>query len=162
MDVINSIQIIDAQILLFIQNFMRFEWLDGIMIAYTKTGNAGILWIAMSVVMLFFKKTRLTGILSLLAMGIGLVFTNFTLKPLVTRDRPYLVVEGLLPLMSPPEPNSFPSGHTTAAFAMLAIGENALSNKWMRRGLLLLVVLMAFSRLTVNISRRYYRRYRCR
>ncbi len=145
------IQRIDNEILLFIQNFLRFDWLNDPMILYTELGDVGLIWIIMSIAMLCFKKTRKVGILALLAMGVGVLLTNVMIKPLISRPRPYLVVEGLLPLMSPPEPNSFPSGHTTAAFAMLYIGEKALPYKWMKPVLFWLAILMAFSRLYVGV-----------
>ncbi|MFQ7454770.1 MAG: phosphatase PAP2 family protein [Flavonifractor plautii] len=45
------------------------------------------------------------------------MFTNGILKHLVERPRPWLTVEGLTPLIAEHDPNSFPSGHTSASFA---------------------------------------------
>ena len=108
---------IDGGVLLWIQEFLRCTVLNGLFQVYTKLGDAGMLWIAVSVLMLCFRKTRKAGLASLLAMLLGLLCTNVALKHLVGRTRPWLTVEGLVPLVAEHDPNSFPSGHTTAAFA---------------------------------------------
>lgn len=52
-----------------------------------------------------------------MALLLSLMFTNGILKHLVERPRPWLTVEGLTPLIAEHDPNSFPSGHTSASFA---------------------------------------------
>ena len=108
---------IDGGILLWIQDFLRCALLDPIMTVYTQLGNAGILWIVLSVVLLCIPKTRKAGFVSLLAMLLGLLCTNVVHKHLVGRTRPWLVVEGLVHMVEGHGPNSFPSRHTCAAFA---------------------------------------------
>ena len=79
---------IDGGILLWIQDFLRCALLDPIMTVYTQLGNAGILWIVLSVVLLCIPKTRKAGFVSLLAMLLGLLCTNVVVKHLVGRTRP--------------------------------------------------------------------------
>lgn len=67
---------------------------------------------------------------ALCAMLLGLVCTNLILKPLVMRPRPWLDVAGLIPLINEADPNSFPSGHTCAAFAAAMIFWRALPSQW--------------------------------
>ena len=74
-----------------------------------------------------------------------------TLKHLVERTRPWLVVEGLIPLIAEGDPNSFPSGHTTAAFAAGVVWWKTLPWTWGRVGALALAVLMGCSRLYVGV-----------
>ncbi len=145
------IQTIDAHILIFIQDFWRFDWLNEPMMIYTELGDLGLIWIIMSLIMICFKKTRKVGILALLAMAVGALFTNVMIKPFIARPRPDLVVDGLLPLLTPPDPNSFPSGHTTAAFAMLYICDKAFPYKWVRPIIFVAALLMAYSRLYVGV-----------
>lgn len=145
------IQTLDSSILHFIQDFLRFPVLDPLMKIYTHLGDVGLLWLILSLVLLVVPKTRKAGFLALCAMALGLLCNNIILKHLVERPRPYLVVEGLLPLMSPPDPNSFPSGHTCAAFAAAGIWWRALPKRWMGVVGVVLAALMGFSRLYVGV-----------
>ena len=112
-----AIQGIDEAVLLWIQEAVRQAWLDPVVKAFTTLGNAGILWIVLSVAMLFWRPTRKAGLLAGCALIFSLLFTNLGLKLIFTRPRPYTVVEGLIPLFTSGDPNSFPSGHTCAAFS---------------------------------------------
>ena len=51
--VIQQLHIWDGQILLFIQEHLRMEALNPIVIAITNLGNTGIVWIVLSIVLLF-------------------------------------------------------------------------------------------------------------
>ena len=87
---------------------------------------------------------------SLLALVLGLLVTNITIKPLVERARPWLVLE-LTPLVTENDPNSFPSGHTCAAFAAGLSWARALPWRWGRIAAVVLAVLMGLSRLYVGV-----------
>ena len=145
------IQAADSAILLFIQEVLRLGVLNPLMVCYTHLGDAGILWIALSLLMLCFPQTRRAGVLALCAMALGLVCNNLLLKHLVQRPRPYLVVAGLEPLIPPPDPNSFPSGHSCAAFASAVTWLRTLPRRWMKVAGLVLAALMALSRLYVGV-----------
>ena len=117
---LSALQGMDAGFLLMLQN-ARTDWLDPLAAGYTSLGNAGVIWIAISLAMLCHRSTRPAGMLALCAMLLGLVCTNLILKPLIMRPRPWLDVVGLIPLINEADPNSFPSGHTCAAFAAAMI-----------------------------------------
>lgn len=87
---------------------------------------------------------------ALAAMVLGLLCTNVVLKHVVARPRPWLDVAGLVPLIQEPDPNSFPSGHTCAAFAAASAWWRALPRRWMRWTGLVLAVCMGLSRLYVG------------
>lgn len=142
---------LDGGVLLWIQETLRCSLLNAVVIPFTTLGNAGLLWIVLTLLMLCHPKTRQAGILTALALLFGLLVTNLLLKPQVMRPRPWLSVEGLIPLVSPGDPWSFPSGHSTAAFAAAGIWVRALPRRWMRTAALLLAVLMALSRLYVGV-----------
>ena len=142
---------LEGPVLLWIQEAVRQPWLDPVVEAYTRLGNAGLLWIVLSAVMLCHPKTRKAGALALLAMVLGLLCTNVALKHLVGRTRPWIDVAGLIPLVSEPDPNSFPSGHTCAAFAAGMIWARALPAGWMRVTAVVLAVCMGLSRLYVGV-----------
>lgn len=96
--------------------------LTPVMFVISLTGKSGLMLIAVSVVLIFFKKTRKIGICCLGAIAVGALFTNLTIKPLIARPRPFIFSEEieawwqLVGAEWDPE-FSFPSGHTTAACA---------------------------------------------
>ena len=55
---------LDASLLLAIQD-LRLDWLDPIVAFYTQLGNAGLLWIVLSLSMLCWRPTRRAGALAL-------------------------------------------------------------------------------------------------
>lgn len=142
---------LDGNILLWIQEYVRCAPLSAVMEPFTMLGNAGLLWIILSLAMLCVRKTRKAGALALLAMALGLVVTNLTIKPLVDRSRPWLMVEGLAHLVEENDPHSFPSGHTCAAFAAGIVWMRTLPWRWGRAAAVLLAVLMGLSRLYVGV-----------
>lgn len=121
MTILQWIQNMDAQILLFIQQYIRKDIFDGFWKTITFLGDGGWFWIALGVILLIPKKTRKAGFTALIALAIGAVFTNLGLKQLVARTRPYDAVEGLVPLVAKLKDFSFPSGHTCASFACAAV-----------------------------------------
>ena len=136
---------LDGGVLLWIQEWVRSGLLTPLVTVYTHLGDSGVLWIALSVLLLCFKKTRKAGVVSLLALLLSLIFTNGILKHLVARTRPWLTVEGLVPLIAEHDPNSFPSGHTSASFAAAAAWWRTLPRRWMQVTSVVLAALMALS-----------------
>ncbi len=107
----------DIQILLLIQENIRTPWLTPIVTFLTSLGNAGILWVLLSALLLIPKKTRKIGCASFIALFASLVINNLILKNLVARTRPYDAFQELAPLVTRPSDFSFPSGHTGSSFA---------------------------------------------
>ena len=107
----------DGQILIWIQNHLRADWLNPIMRAITSLGNAGAFWILLAAALLLFRRTRKVGLACAISIAIGAVITNLILKNWVARVRPYEAMEALSILVGRPRDFSFPSGHATASFA---------------------------------------------
>ena len=141
----------DASVLLWIQENVRCGLLSAILVPWSKLGNAGFIWILLSVLLLLIPKTRKAGTAALLAMLLSLIFTNGIIKHLAARQRPWLVVEGLVPLLAEPDPNSFPSGHTAAAMACAVAWLKTLPVRWGRVLAMVGAVLMGLSRLYVGV-----------
>ena len=74
---------LDGGILLWLQEAVRSAVLTPLLTLYTHLGDSGLLWIALSVLLLCFKKTRKAGAAGLMALLLSLVFTNGILKHLV-------------------------------------------------------------------------------
>ena len=141
---------LDGNILLWIQENVRSEFLTPLFQFITTSGNAGLIWIALTCFMLAFKKTRKAGVMSAVALVFSLTFTNLLIKPLVARTRPYELIDGLVILIEKPHDFSFPSGHTTAAFATGWVMFRQLPKK-VGIPALIYVFLMAFSRLYFGV-----------
>lgn len=142
---------LDGGILLWLQNSVRREWLDPLVCAYTHLGDVGLLWIVLCAGMLCFRRTRKMGAVGLMALVIGTLCTNVILKHLVGRTRPWLDVAGLIPLIQQHDPNSFPSGHTCAAFAAAAAWWNTAPKGWVKWAGVGMAVCMGLSRLYVGV-----------
>lgn len=129
---------------------MRTPILDTIMCVITKLGNAGMIWILLTVILLILPRTRRTGVILMLALCVDVVLCNGILKNLVGRIRPFDVNTSIQLLVARPHDYSFPSGHTAASFtavmALYLAGENKM---W--KPALVLAVLIAFSRLYLYV-----------
>jgi len=115
------IQEIDAAVLLWIQDSIRNPAADVVMVIFTTLGNAGIIWIAVSGVMLCLPRWRRIGLLALVSMLFCYCLNDVLIKNLVMRPRPLYSVENLVPLVPVLSSSSFASGHTASAFAAVNI-----------------------------------------
>ena len=142
MDKITSI---DFSILNGIQQ-LRCGFLDTVLSSLSSIGHAGIVWIVLSILLLFFKKTRAAGVIALLAMGFGYLMGDIVIKPLVQRSRPFVVNPDVVPFIKKPSSFSFPSGHSCTS----AVAATVLLVKHRKIGL----AVLPFS-LLVMLSRLY-------
>lgn len=113
-----------------------FEWvqsiqshfLTAIMTTITTLGDEGIIFIVLGLVLLCTKKYRKAGISVLIALVVMLVFNNLVLKELIARPRPFNLDPEIYDWwhevykyphfnIHQPSSYSFPSGHTSSAFA---------------------------------------------
>ena len=140
----------DGEILLFIQDHIRQEWMDWFWKAVTHLGDGGVFWILLGIILLFSKKTRPAGVAALLALLVGPLHTNVCLKNIVARIRPYEVVEGLRLMIERQRDYSFPSGHTSASFAAACALVRTLPKKW-GTVCMILAGVIALSRLYVGV-----------
>ena len=128
--------------------------LDILMPAITHLGDKGIIWIIFALVMLCVPKYRQSGAKVALALLLGLLVCNVTLKPLVARMRPFdyqlLYFGKAIPLLiSAPTDFSFPSGHTNVSFA--AATAILLHHRKLGITAIILAGLIAFSRLYLYV-----------
>ena len=126
----NIIQNADISILLYIQEHIRKEWMNGFWRTITFLGDGGWFWILLAVVLLIMKKTRKAGAAAAIALVIGALITNVCLKNMVARVRPYDTYSALIPIVTKPIDWSFPSGHTCASFASAFVYFRLLPKKY--------------------------------
>lgn len=144
----------DLPILNWIAANLWCPFLDAVMPVITVLGDAGIFWIAIAVVLLFFPKTRKIGLGMGAALLMGLVICNLMLKPMIARIRPYdyqLEHFGVTIklLIEAQHDFSFPSGHTIASFEAATV--ILLHNKKYGIPAMVLACLIAFSRLYLYV-----------
>ncbi len=144
----------DLPILDWIQAHLQSGILDTIMPIITLFGEGGIFWIAWAVLLMLFPKTRKIGFGMGIALLLGVLVCNVTLKPLVQRPRPYDFVEAnsgviINLLINKQHDFSFPSGHTIASFEAATV--LLINDKRMGIPAMILAVLVAFSRLYLYI-----------
>ena len=144
----------DLPILDWIQQNLQCPLLDAIMPAVTHLGDGGAIWIGLALVLLFLPKWRKTGLTMAVALLMGLIVCNLTLKPLVARMRPFdyqllHFCKEILLLIDAPQDFSFPSGHTIASFE--AAWVMLLRNRKAGAAALAVAALIAFSRLYLYV-----------
>lgn len=139
----------DMSILNWIYDNLRCGFLNVFMPFITMFGESGIFFIALSLVMIIIPKTRKTGIMMGVALFLGLIICNLTLKPLVARPRPYTIRTDVILLVDKLSDFSFPSGHTIAAFEVASV--LMIRNRKYGIAATVLAVLIAFSRLYLYV-----------
>ena len=140
---------IELSILDWIQT-LHTPFLDKIMVFITRLGDAGIIWIMLSIVLLLIPKTRKSGAVMVVALVVDVLLCNIVLKNLVARTRPYDVNTGVHLLVAKLHDYSFPSGHTAASFtAVVALSFAGEKRAW--KAALVLACLIAFSRMYLYV-----------
>lgn len=141
---------LDQRILLYIQEYVRDDFLTPAMKFITTLGNAGFIWIVLTILLCLTVKYRKVGCNCVSALLLSLLINNVFLKNFIARSRPFDVISSLVPLITKPTDYSFPSGHTACSFAVGFLLFRKLPKKY---GIpaLLLAVLISFSRLYVGV-----------
>ena len=142
----------DLPILDWIQANLQSGFMDVFMPFITKFGDHGLFWMIVAAILFIIPKTRKTGLGMAIAMMIGLLICNVTLKPLVARIRPYDLQAELgvtIRLLCEAQHDfSFPSGHTIASFEAAVV---MLKNRKFGIPAMILAVLISFSRLYLYV-----------
>ena len=144
----------DTDILFFIQDHLRVDWLNPIIKVITHLGDKGIIWILLCIALMIPKKTRRVGLVAAIALAFSFCINDLIIKHLVNRVRPYDLIEGLTCLIGPESSSSFPSGHAAAAFSTTT-GILLASHKkwpiWPKIVIVAFAFLMALTRLYVGV-----------
>jgi membrane-associated phospholipid phosphatase len=132
-------------------NFYHSTWLDHFFSYYTMMGD-GTMCILLIIALFIFKRKKLALILLVAYLSSG-IFVQIV-KRIINNPRPCLYfdqisfkysyfVNGIHKMHS----GSFPSGHTTSAFAMTIVLALYFKQKWISLLFLLLAVLAGYSRI---------------
>lgn len=107
---------LEFQLLDGIQAALGCPVMDTVMVIVTGIGG-GVIWGLIGIVLLFFKKYRLNGAAILGALAISALLTEFAVKLIFLRERPFEVNTDFVLVIPPPLGTSFPSSHTSISFA---------------------------------------------
>lgn len=143
------IQSADESIMLYVQENIRCGVLDPVMKFFSLIGNAGILWIAVGLILLCQHGYRTAGFDMLLALAVCAAINNLVIKEIVMRLRPYETIQGLTTVIAPLTSWSFPSGHASSSFASAYALGRARGGKWWL--LYIPATLIAVSRVYVGV-----------
>ena len=154
----------ERDILLWIHTHLRFAALTPVMRVLSLLGDKGIFWIALTLILLAFRRTRRLGVYCAVSMVLTFLVVNCAVKPLVARTRPYDLFPEIQILTHLESDFSFPSGHSANSFAVAWIlfqmtrKAYGTSRVMFRRAgkpygiaALVLAALIAFSRLYVGV-----------
>ena len=87
LDIVHSV---DYGVLAYISEHWRGGLSDTVWKVFSLLGSYGAVWIALAVLLLFFRRTRRAGAAMLIALGVGFLLGNVFLKNLVMRPRPFV------------------------------------------------------------------------
>ncbi len=141
---------IDLSVMMFVQEHLRTNMGNAVMKFITHLGDDGILWIALGVGLLLFRKTRKIGWCVLVSLLINSLITNVTLKNLIARPRPFHASELIQPLIHRPSSFSFPSGHTSGSLTAALAFQKYVPKKYGVPAVVL-ASLIAISRIYVGV-----------
>ena len=124
--------------------------LNKIMITASRAGNSGIVWWAVCLPFLINSNWRATGANFVFGLAWAHLMGEIIIKHIVKRVRPCHTLDDDEQLIDRPRFYSFPSGHTTASFAM--VGVALMRCKVITfMPILMLAMLIAFSRIYLRV-----------
>ena len=142
--------LMERDILMWIQENLRVAALTPVMKLFSLLGDKGLFWIALTLLLLAFRRTRRVGAYCAVSMVLTFLVVNCAVKPLVARVRPYDLFPEIQLLVRAEHDFSFPSGHSANSFAVAWI---LLRMTKKRYGVpaVTLAALIALSRLYVGV-----------
>lgn len=155
-EIFNGLNEAEASFLYWIQENLRNGFFNVFFNLITFLGEKGWFFIALSVILLIFRKTRKAGTTLSLACAFDGLIVNVILKNIFQRVRPFRIgsMVGVLQPAAwivPGETSySFPSGHTGISFAVAFATFGVLPKKYSVI-LVVLAALTAFSRLYLGV-----------
>ena len=119
--------------------FVFLDWLyqfrnpvmNTISIFFDYAGAHGEIWIAFTLLLLLFRRTRKAGFAMAVALVLYMATGHFFLKPLFARPRPCDINTSITMLVARPHGHSFPSGHTASGVAA-ATRSGCKTESWAR------------------------------
>ncbi|MCQ2514975.1 MAG: phosphatase PAP2 family protein [Ruminococcus sp.] len=121
MSIFDALKPFDTFILDFIQNSIKCSFMDYFMSILSFISYDGLIWVVLAVFLLFFKKSRKTGLMIIVALVLGFVICELGLKHIVMRPRPFTLNPDIILIIKQPSGSSFPSWHSCSSFVAATI-----------------------------------------
>ena len=96
------------------------------MILSSALATDGFLWVVLALIASVFPRYRAGAWRLLLVIGFTLIVTDYVIKPVVARPRPFTVIADLPVIDGKPASPSFPSGHAARAVAAAIAGSRMI------------------------------------
>ena len=142
---------LDTRLLLYIQDALRYEPLHTFWRGISFLGDLGWFWIFTGILLALNPKIAHRRHNRYCRACVKHVYQQrYFKKSAVMRPRPFEVLPQIIPLITHASGYSFPSGHTTAAFACAFVYYKLLP-KFFGLPIMLLAVMVAFSRLYLGV-----------
>jgi len=128
----------------------RVGLLNHVMLSVSIVGRGGLVWLATGLALATTRRIKFIAFLQLmLAIVLSSLITDYALKPLVARPRPFVSAPDIEVIGPRPIDRSFPSGHAATAFA----GAYVLSEVFASARICwwALAALIAFSRVYLGV-----------
>lgn len=127
----------------------RVAPLNGVMLALSAIGRGGTVFVAIALALTIARRRARDFVQVGLAIACASILSDSILKPIVERPRPFVTMPQATVLGARPEGASFPSGHSTNAFAgavtLTALAPAAAPAWWT------LAAAIAYSRVYVGV-----------
>ncbi len=108
---------LDKKVSFFMIEHYHNHFVNGFFKIISSSGDFGLVWIAMSIILMNFERTEQVGQDVLVAIFVTTLIGQLTIKSIVKRKRPCHIYPDERMLISIPVDYSFPSGHTSCSFA---------------------------------------------
>jgi undecaprenyl-diphosphatase len=118
---LDSLKKFDTSLLNWVQAHAKTDFMDRVMVLFTRMGDRGAIWIVYAVICVCSAKLREVGMNLTMCVSACAFLGNFAIKPLFRRTRPCNVDGARLMLLVRPEDSSFPSCHTMTSFAAAVV-----------------------------------------
>lgn len=145
MKIFQKINETDIKVSHFFVKFYHHHFLNKLMIFIAGSGDFGMIWLAIILLLSLNSTTRVLSQKMLAALLAATLAGQVTVKSLVKRKRPCHTFKDVKMLVPVPSDYSFPSGHTTSSFACAV--NIYLFNPIAGIIFISFAILMAFSRL---------------
>ena len=141
---------IDLNILLWVQENLRFDLVTALLEPATEVGSIVLALMAVYLMIKGQQCEKIIGITAFVSAGVEVVMVNGFLKNIIARQRPFVVSDEVMPLVNILSEFSFPSGHTALAFAMAFVLYRFLPKKY---GVvaILIAMMVGFSRVYLGV-----------
>ena len=140
----------DGNLLIRIQELMIHKGLTPVATFITTLGDKGLIWIAIILLLIIFKRTRKAAFVVAIVLALEYILNDLVLKTLIERVRPYETFPAVQLLIDRQKDFSFPSGHAASSFAV-AVAMFRLMPKRIGIAALVLAAAIAVSRLYVGV-----------